>query len=201
MGLLILLWIAWCTCHSLLITAPVRRWFEARGGAWAGGYRLGYVVFSLATLAPLVWYGQILPQTRLGYSLSWIQVGQGLLFVYALVLFVGGTRVHDLRSFLGLEQWRAYRAGRRIAPPVLKTTGILAHVRHPWYGGGIALLWAIPGLTDVSLIVRTLLTAYLVIGALLEERKLTAVFGETYLAYRQRTPMLFPWRLRSRTKA
>ena len=68
-------------------------------------------------------------------------------------------------------------------------------------GGGIALLWAIPGLTDVSLIVRTLLTAYLVIGALLEERKLTGVFGETYLAYRQRTPMLFPWRLRSRTKA
>ncbi len=201
MKLLMLLWLVWCALHSLLITAWVRRWFEAKGGVWQGCYRLGYVIFSLTTLAPLLWYGQTLPQTRLAPLPLWLQLGQCLLFFYALILFLGGARVHDLPTFLGLDQWRAYRSGRTSPPPVLITTGILRHVRHPWYGGGIALLWAMPGLTDVSLAVRALLTAYLIIGTLLEERKLMAFYGEAYLAYCRRTPMLFPWRLHPRTEA
>jgi protein-S-isoprenylcysteine O-methyltransferase Ste14 len=36
------------------------------------------------------------------------------------------------------------------------------------------------------------LTVYIPIGIFLEERKLTAEFGEAYKNYRQRTPMLLP---------
>lgn len=38
------------------------------------------------------------------------------------------------------------------------------------------------------------LSLYLVIGALYEERKLVLEFGQAYQEYRERTPMLIPWR-------
>ena len=87
-----------------------------------------------------------------------------------------------------------YRAGRPAELPALHTGGILAHVRHPWYGGGLALLWGLPGLTDVSLVTRLILSAYLLIGARLEERKLIGLHGEAYRDYRCRVPMFFPWK-------
>ena len=53
-----------------------------------------------------------------------------------------------------------------------------------------------PDLTEVSLVIRVILTAYLILGALLEERKLKAEFGQDYRDYCRRTPMLFPWKFR-----
>lgn len=194
MGLLIVLWVGWCGLHSLLVTTAVRRWCEQRGGWWHGGYRLAYVVISLVTLVPVVWYGQSLPQAVLFDPPLWFRAVQGLLLVIALVLFIGGARAHDLGGFLGLRQWRDHRAGREPEEPVLHTGGILARVRHPWYGGGLALLWGLPELTDVSLVTRLILSAYLVIGARLEERKLIERYGEPYRAYRRRVPMFFPWK-------
>ena len=58
----------------------------------------------------------------------------------------------------------------------------------------LALLWGLPELTDVSLVTRLILSAYLVIGARLEERKLIERYGEPYRAYRRRVPMFFPWK-------
>lgn len=195
---LILLWLAWCGLHSLLITITVRRWFEQKGGFWIGCYRLGYVLVAIATLVPLLWYTHSLPQQSLGVSSYWLLAGQYVLFIYAAVMFIGGIQAYDVRSFLGLRQWRDYRAGRKGSPPPFRQTGILRFIRHPWYSGGIALLWSLPNPTDVSLVVRTILTGYLICGTLLEERKLKADLGETYLAYIRRAPMLFPWKPRRR---
>lgn len=196
MRLLIGLWVGWCTLHSLLIAAPVSRWFETRGGAWHGLYRLGYVAVAVATLVPLLWYTNTLPQQPIGTPAVWVRVAQSALFVFALTLFAGGARVYDLRGFLGLRQWQAYRAGRPIAPPAFTTSGILRSVRHPWYSGGIALLWALPDLTDVSLTVRSILSLYLVVGAWLEERKLLVALGEPYRIYCRQVPMFIPWKRR-----
>ena len=194
MGLLIVLWLCWCGLHSLLITGAVQRWVVRRDGAWHGVYRLAYAVISLVTLLPVVWYSRSLPQSTLFDPPLWFRLMQGLLLVLALVLFIGGARAYDLGSFLGLRQWRDYRAGRPAGPPVLCTGGILARVRHPWYGGGLALLWGLPELTDASLVTRVILSLYLIIGAHLEERKLIALHGEPYRDYRRRVPMFFPWR-------
>lgn len=194
MRLLILLWVVWCGLHSLLISTTVRLWFERRGGAWLALYRLGYVAFSLANLLPLLWYADTLPRQQAVPPAPWLHLIQGLLFLYSLTMFIGGLRVYDLRFFLGLRQWLEYRSGRAGAPPAFVRTGILRYVRHPWYSGGLALLWALPDLTDVSLVSRTILSAYLVIGTLLEERKLKAALGAPYQAYCRKVPMLLPWK-------
>ncbi len=193
---LILLWLAWCGLHSLLITITVRRWIEKKGGLWIGCYRLGYVLIALATLAPLLWYTRSLPQQSLGVSSLWLLSGQCVLFIYAAVMFIGGLRAYDLSAFLGIRQWQDFRAGRKGSPAPFRQSGILRYIRHPWYSGGIALLWSLPNLTDVSLVVRAILTGYLICGTLLEERKLKADLGEAYLAYIRRVPMLFPWKPR-----
>lgn len=195
---LVLLWCGWCMGHSLLITATVRRWVEKRGGAWQGLYRLVYVAVAVITLLPLLWYTASLPQQPVPALPLWLR---GPLLLYALVMFVGGLRAYDLQSFLGLRQWRQYRLGKASDLPPLHTTGILRYVRHPWYAGGIALLWGLPGLTNVTLVTRLILSGYLVLGTLLEERKMRELFGAPYRDYCRRTPMFFPWRLGRRDQS
>jgi methanethiol S-methyltransferase len=189
----IVLWLGWCAAHSLLITASTKQWFERRGGAWLGLYRIGYVCFSLCTLLPAFWYTAALPQRPIHLPF-WVWPVQCLLFLYALIMFIGGSRIYDLQIFLGIRQWRDYRAGRTSRQPMFMKRGILQYVRHPWYSGGIALLWSLPGLTDVTLVTRIILTLYLIFGTHLEDRKLRQSLGAPYHAYCQKTPMLLPWR-------
>lgn len=192
---LVLLWVGWCTLHSLMITTVVRQWVERKGGKWLGLYRMVYVVVAIVTILPLLGYTAALPQHPLGSPPYWVIGLQLVLLLYAVIMFVGGAQVHDLQTFMGVRQWRRYRQGKTSSPPVLKTGGILRFLRHPWYSGGIALLWGLPALTNVTLVTRSILTAYLIIGALLEERKMREILGEPYRAYCRETPMLIPWRL------
>jgi len=197
---LIILWLAWCAVHSLLITRATCGWFERKGGAWPALHRLGYVCFSVASLLPLLWLTATAPQQPLALP-AWlvpVRVAGGF---YALIMFVGGLRAYDLQSFLGLRQWNDYRQGRSASPPLFQQAGILQVVRHPWYSGGIALLWSLPGLTDMTLLVVILLTIYLVAGAWLEERKLHHTFGDLYRSYCQDVPMLVPWKSSTTGKA
>jgi len=195
MLLLIVLWLVWCGLHSLLISATVSRWLAERGGAWKALHRLGYVLFSLVTLLPVLWYSHTLPPHLVVEPSSWLRVLQGLLLLYSLVMAIGGLRVYDGRTFVGIRQWQQYRQGQPNDPPSFCRTGILAYVRHPWYSGGLALLWGLPGLTDVSLVTRIILSLYLVVGTLLEERKLKSTFGQPYQDYCRTVPMLLPWKL------
>jgi protein-S-isoprenylcysteine O-methyltransferase Ste14 len=70
--------------------------------------------------------------------------------------------------------------------------GILGRVRHPWYSGAILLLW-FRSLDGAGLVTSLVLTAYLVAGTLLEERKLVMEYGEEYERYQREVPMLIPW--------
>jgi protein-S-isoprenylcysteine O-methyltransferase Ste14 len=67
-------------------------------------------------------------------------------------------------------------------------------VRHPLYSAIIVLLWADPAMTPARLELAVLWTAWIWLGAWLEEGDLVADLGDTYRRYRQRVPMLIPWR-------
>ena len=118
---------------------------------------------------------------------------QALLLLYGCLMFFLGARAYDLRTFLGISQWQAPEGTRPEPARSFHTDGILAWVRHPWYSGGIAIIWGFGTITDVFLLTRVLLTSYLIIGTLLEEERLISELGDQYRVYRRTVPMLIPW--------
>jgi protein-S-isoprenylcysteine O-methyltransferase Ste14 len=194
-GTMIFLTIAvvlWCALHSALIWPSVVRWFEARLGSGFRYYRVGFNAVSLLTLIPILVFGRQLsassePVLRWDGPLIVVRIA---LLVTALALFLAGGRRYDTRAFLGLRQLQPGRAPRHIR---FSTGGVLEITRHPWYLGVLALIWA-RTLDPPVLVTNAVLTAYLIVGTLLEEHKLVAEFGDEYRAYQQRVSMLFPFK-------
>ena len=80
----------------------------------------------------------------------------------------------------------------------LDTSGVLGVIRHPWYSGVFLLLWA-SDITLRGLMINLILSAYLVIGTFLEERKLVLEFGDRYREYQRQVSMFIPFKwLKSR---
>ncbi len=100
--------------------------------------------------------------------------------------------------FLGISQWLQSRRAEAPAPLPFYSGGILGYSRHPWYSGGIAFLWGAGPNSDVALPVKLILSAYLVIGTFLEEKRLQKELGAPYIAYCRTVPMLIPWKRKSR---
>ncbi len=192
------LWIAWCVLHSLLISSYAHTTARILLGRYFGLYRLSYVLFSVVTLVPVLCYQYSLPQHVIfDWHGHWRLLPAGLL-VYAAVLFYLGSRVYDMSYFLGISQWRQSRRAEAPAPLPFHCDGILGYVRHPWYSGGIAFLWGAGPNSDVSLPGKLILSAYLVIGTFLEEKRLQKELGAPYIAYCRTVPMLIPWKRKSR---
>ena len=85
--------------------------------------------------------------------------------------------------------------GKALPAPRLIVRGPYRRVRHPIYLFSILMIWSTPDLTADRLLFNTLWTAWILVGALLEERDLTAELGEAYRKYQREVPMLVPRRL------
>jgi hypothetical protein len=120
----------------------------------------------------------------------------------ALAAFAWATlALHTLDAF-GLDPIRRHLRG---SLPDSRSAGIFPAkafvvrgpfrwVRHPIYAAVIVLLWATPRMGPGRLELAALWSAWILVGAALEERDLVAEFGEAYRRYRRRVPMLVPWR-------
>jgi protein-S-isoprenylcysteine O-methyltransferase Ste14 len=78
------------------------------------------------------------------------------------------------------------------APMVVR--GPYRWVRHPLYLATLLMIWSYPDLTADRLLFNVLFTAWIVLGAVLEERDLVADYGDGYRNYQRRVPMLIPYR-------
>src|SRR6266702_6103170 len=114
------------------------------------------------------------------------------LYAFGWLLLLYTTFLIDHFDLFGLKQvWRrlsdkAYRA------PVFRTPSLYKLVRHPLYIGWLTIFWAAPTMTVAHLIFALATTAYILIAIRLEERVLVSAFGNVYVDYRARTPMLIP---------
>jgi protein-S-isoprenylcysteine O-methyltransferase Ste14 len=100
---------------------------------------------------------------------------------------------YDPLSFFGIRQILNFkRSDEKNSAIDIKQKGLLGVVRHPMYLALIIYLW-MQTFRVVDIIVNTILTIYVVIGTLLEEKKLINEFGESYKQYQKRVPMLIPF--------
>jgi protein-S-isoprenylcysteine O-methyltransferase Ste14 len=111
-------------------------------------------------------------------------------------LFQGGAKKYDLQYFLGVKQLRTGEEHLLLSDTdEFDETGVFSITRHPWYFGSLLLLWSIlPQYSLPVFLTACILSMYLVIGTMLEERKIIARYGDGYRRYQQRVSMLFPWK-------
>jgi protein-S-isoprenylcysteine O-methyltransferase Ste14 len=111
----------------------------------------------------------------------------------AVIVLAIGVFQTDVWSFIGLSQIIGRQSNENIV-----TGGLYKYVRHPLYSAGLVFLWLTPVMTVNRLVLYLCLTLYIFIGVRFEERKLIREFGQDYLEYKSRTPMLIPLSIRSK---
>jgi len=191
---LALSWILFCILHSLLIALPLADWLRRSNPEYGRYERVIYNTIALATLIPPIYFGLTFTGATIFEWGGWLRWIQAALILWALFLFWGGSRQFDTARFLGLRQLRekgvVQKAGEN---DPLVTNGVLNIVRHPWYSGGIAIVWA-RDLTAAALITNLVLTLYFLVGSFLEERRLLQQYGSAYQRYQRHVSMLWPYR-------
>jgi protein-S-isoprenylcysteine O-methyltransferase Ste14 len=190
--LLVILWITWCAFHSALISLTVTEPLRKRFPSFFRFYRVLYNIFAFAALLPVLFYTY---SQRGAPIVTWEgpwRIVPFLLGAAALFFFVAGARRYDFFQFLGLRQIKDNKACSVLTDDCsLDTGGVLSIVRHPWYSGGMLIVWARP-LDLTAILTNLVISGYFVLGAILEERKLKVQFGQQYTDYQRCVSMLFP---------
>jgi protein-S-isoprenylcysteine O-methyltransferase Ste14 len=157
--------------------------------------RSTYVLISCLVTGLLVW------QWRGIDTIVW-DVHQPVLRTAIWVLFAAGWLLVPIVSLMidhfdlfGTRQVWLYLRGRKYEASPFRVPMLYKHVRHPLYIGWAISFWATPTMTAGHLLFAGVLTAYMGLAAIVEERDLVAHFGHQYTLYRQRVPMFIPrWR-------
>jgi protein-S-isoprenylcysteine O-methyltransferase Ste14 len=178
--------------HSVMARKPFKRWLTRY--IPEAIERPTYVLLATAALALLMWQWRPMP------DIVW-QVINPAAAAVLLGLSLAGFAIVLLSSFMinhfelfGLQQVLYNLTGKTVTPSAFKTPGFYKLVRHPIYLGFIIAFWATPVMTQGHLLFAAVTMAYILVGIALEERDLTALFGDQYRRYRQQVGMLVPFR-------
>lgn len=189
-----LAWTAYLALHSAMISITATKLLKHALGDLFRFYRIFFNIVAVATLVPVVMYTGSVKGPAFFTWEGYLAILKWTLFSGGILLFWAGSRHYSILRFLGIRQLREEsahslmnRSGR------LDSTGILGLIRHPYYSGVILLFWS-SNLDAIQLIVNIVVTIYVVIGTLLEERKLILEFGDRYQEYRDRVSMFVPWK-------
>lgn len=160
-----LLWILWCALHSTLVTKTVTDYMKQKLGYQYRFYRLFYNIVSLVTIAPLLYYSV---SHRGPLVFRWegsLVIVKYLLLAMSIYLFIAGAKHYSMWQFFGIHQIKTGQTGHTLSEyNTFDAAGILGAVRHPWYTGGIMIIWS----SDIflsTLLYNIVISIYFVIGA------------------------------------
>jgi protein-S-isoprenylcysteine O-methyltransferase Ste14 len=178
--------------HSVM----ARQWFKR---AWTRLIpepveRSTYVLFS--SLALLLMFHQWRPMGGVIWEVDNATVRAVIYGLFALgwSTVLASTFLIDHFDLFGLRQAYLYLRGREYTSLKFRTPGLYRLVRHPLYLGWLLVFWSAPTMTVAHLLFALATTGYILIAIQWEERDLTRLYGNEYRQYRQRVPMILPWR-------
>lgn len=150
-------------------------------------YRLIY------NLGSLVLFGWVMASYR-NSPVLYYAPGIWSLVIYLIQLVIAAILFNCVRQtgtadFLGFSQIRATTSSDR----QLVTSGCYAIVRHPLYLLSTIFMIINPVMTAQWLLLTILSVIYFAGGALIEERRLVATFGDEYRRYQQSVPFMIPF--------
>jgi protein-S-isoprenylcysteine O-methyltransferase Ste14 len=155
--------------------------------------RSTYVLAATLALVLLIW--QWRPMTDAAWSVTSPSAIVALYAIQALgwgVVLLSTFLINHFELF-GLRQTFAALFGRGVPPSEFHTPMLYKLVRHPLYLGFVIAFWSTPHMSAGHLLFAIGGTGYILLGIFFEERDLVAHFGQKYLDYRKRVPMLLPF--------
>jgi protein-S-isoprenylcysteine O-methyltransferase Ste14 len=173
--------------HSLTASLNIKN-FASQVPGLSRFYRLLYSFFAAVSLLPLAALILLIPDRPL-YTIP-----RPFVFITILVQLVAMTLlIYSLiqtgaLQFIGIPQ-----ALGRETTETLNTKGLYRYVRHPLYSFSLLFIWMTPMMTRNIFLLFSTFTAYFLVGALLEERKLLKIFGPAYAEYQAKTPFMIPF--------
>ncbi len=189
---LIFLWLVYGLLHSALASFTVKNYTKKHLGNAYRYYRILYNFIAIIGLLGILLYNAVISSHILVPG-SWLPFLKfvGLVFAtWGILIIRLAFRKFSLKEFLGFAQAQQKTTKNEI----LRTDGILQHIRHPIYSGTLLLIvgfWLFSP-TLANLITTFCITIYTLIGMRLEEKKLIATFGDAYRQYKQKVPALVP---------
>lgn len=178
--------------HSVMARQQFKKWWTQY--VPKSVERSTYVL--LASLSLLLLFWQWRPMPAIVWEIRNPQIATiitGLSLLGWLIVLSGTFLINHFELF-GLHQVANNLAGRSMPQPRFRTPLYYEFVRHPIYLGFIIAFWVAPTMTAGHLLFAGVTTAYIIVGILLEERDLVAVFGDDYRRYKSWVSMLVPWR-------
>jgi protein-S-isoprenylcysteine O-methyltransferase Ste14 len=189
-----LLWTGYVSLHSFLISIRFTNLMARLLKNYYAFYRLFYVLISLILLIPLINYtSQLDDKIFITYE-SPVSVIRHILIAGSLIMFFWAFFFnYDSLSFFGIRQILNFGKEKKTSQQEgIKRNGLLGIMRHPMYLALIIYLWC-QTFRVIDIVINTLLTIYVIIGTILEEKKLVLEFGDEYRKYQQEVPMLIPF--------
>lgn len=178
--LLICGWLFYFFLHSFLASLKVKKYFSETFPGLFPYYRIAYNVIAILGLGILLALSLALESLTANTFFGIVITSIGF------ILIVLAFRAFNLREFLGFKSETKSE---------LVVSGMYRFVRHPLYFGtmifiaGLYLLFP----SESMLVVLIISYIYIWIGSRLEEQKLRAVYGETYVAYAKKVKSLIPY--------
>lgn len=186
--ILILLWTIFSVLHSLFAADKWKRKMQQLLQTNYKYYRIWYSFFALLSMAVVIVYNF----TMHSFLLWKLHVMEQIIAVAGMLVFGFTMLLFTRRFFFDLSGADVFQK-KQISRTLIKTD-LYKYVRHPLYSATLGFVWSIffyyPSLGNF--ISCLCITAYTIVGIFLEEQKLITEFGENYINYRSKTPMLVP---------
>lgn len=182
--------------HSYLASLNFKRTLVKFAGKKIAFYRAFYTLFSSIEFLAILYLIPKIPQKvyDIGFPFDILIFG---VQIAAFIGLVWTGLSFDWKEFIGITQIVRYFKGTyRIEDldekPEFRVSGPFKFMRHPVYFFSILFLGARPYMDVTYFVLFLSSTAYFIIGAYFEEKKLVEIYGDLYLQYQKEVPFMFP---------
>ncbi len=179
----------WGFTHSLVAANGFKhQMYRILGEGAKKYYRFLYSIFAVLTLLPVLILTILIPDKTLYTIPQPLVYFTILLQIISLLMLTYSVMQTGALQFIGLSQVFGLNQEDR-----LNTGGLYRYVRHPLYTFSLVLIWLTPTMTLNFALLYAAFTVYILVGAVVEERKLVKTFGPAYQEYRRKTAFLIPF--------
>jgi len=186
--ILVILWVQFSIFHSFFASEKYKGYMQKLMKERYRYHRILYSVFAFLNLSVVIIY-----QFKITNILLWQPPFTEIFISDTFIVIAALTMAYFGKKFF------FYLTGADVflqtkTTQTLIITSLYKFVRHPLYTATLVLVWSIFfRLPYVSMLISSAcITIYTITGIYFEEKKLVKDFGDSYIQYRNKTPMLIP---------